>query len=188
MPFLFFCALAYTLMIYWAIPMNPGATHFFRFLVYLYLALFAAESQSLLIAALVPIFVAALALAAFANGLWMVSPGDSPPFASATSNSANPVNPAQCVQGYFIRTTSLPDFWRYSFHYMDYQTYAFDLLVRNDFVGQILPCPVQPDGTCLCPIPSSLVSQGTCAVTGNDVLQVRLSLSGLNPQSPERRC
>ncbi|GAA6021383.1 hypothetical protein JCM8202_003594 [Rhodotorula sphaerocarpa] len=155
MPFLFFCALAYTLMIYWAIPMNPGATHFFRFLVYLYLALFAAESQSLLIAALVPIFVAALALAAFANGLWM------------------------CVQGYFIRTTSLPDFWRYSFHYMDYQTYAFDLLVRNDFVGQILPCPVQPDGTCLCPIPSSLVSQGTCAVTGNDVLQ-DLDIAGIS--------
>lgn len=56
--------------------MNPGATHFFRFLLYLFLALFAAESQSLLIAALVPVFVAALALASFANGLWMVG---SPP-------------------------------------------------------------------------------------------------------------
>lgn len=54
--------------------MNPGAVHFFRFLLYLFLALFAAESQSLLIAALVPVFVAALALASFANGLWMVSP------------------------------------------------------------------------------------------------------------------
>lgn len=53
--------------------MNPGAVHFFRFLLYLFLALFAAESQSLLIAALVPVFVAALALASFANGLWMVS-------------------------------------------------------------------------------------------------------------------
>jgi hypothetical protein len=46
--------------------MNPGAVHFFRFLLYLFLALFAAESQSLLIAALVPV--------SFANGLWMVSP------------------------------------------------------------------------------------------------------------------
>lgn len=32
----------------------------------------AAESQSVLIAAIVPIFVAALALASFANGFWMV--------------------------------------------------------------------------------------------------------------------
>lgn len=56
----------------------------------------------------------------------------------------------------------------------DYQTFSFDLLVRNDFAGQILPCPIEPDGSCLCPIPSSLVSQGQCAVTGEDVLQVRL--------------
>lgn len=87
LPFLFACALVFTLIIYWAIGMNPGATHFFRFLLYLYLGLVAAESQSLLVAAAIPIFVAALAIAAFANGLWM------------------------CVQGYFIRATSLPKFW-----------------------------------------------------------------------------
>ncbi|POY71944.1 hypothetical protein BMF94_5027 [Rhodotorula taiwanensis] len=155
MPFLFFCALFYTLIIYWAIPMNPGATHFFRFLLYLFLALFAAESQSLLIAALVPVFVAALALASFANGLWM------------------------CVQGYFIRATSLPRFWYYTAHFIDYQTFSFDLLVRNDFAGQILPCPVEPNGSCLCPIPSSLVAQGQCAVTGEDVLQ-NLGIAGVS--------
>lgn len=32
----------------------------------------AAESQSILIAAIIPIFVAALALASFMNGFWMV--------------------------------------------------------------------------------------------------------------------
>jgi len=26
-----------------------------------------------------------------------------------------------CVQGYFIRARSLPRFWYYSFHWMDYQ-------------------------------------------------------------------
>ncbi|TKA52191.1 hypothetical protein B0A53_05035 [Rhodotorula sp. CCFEE 5036] len=154
-PFLFVCALCYTLIIYWAIPMNPGAVHFFRFLLYLFLALFAAESQSLLIAALVPVFVAALALASFANGLWM------------------------CVQGYFIRATSLPRFWYYTAHFIDYQTFSFDLLVRNDFAGQILPCPIEPDGSCLCPIPSSLVAQGQCAVTGEDVLQ-NLGIAGVS--------
>lgn len=100
----------------------------------------------------------------------------------------------QCVQGYFIRATSLPRFWYYTAHFIvsralllvvcvllanvgisnsqDYQTFSFDLLVRNDFAGQILPCPIEPDGSCLCPIPSSLVAQGQCAVTGEDVLQV----------------
>ncbi|GAA5983036.1 hypothetical protein JCM10908_006875 [Rhodotorula pacifica] len=157
MPFLFVCALCYTLIIYWAIPMNPGATHFFRFLLYLFLALFAAESQSLLIAAFVPVFVAALALASFANGLWM------------------------CVQGYFIRATSLPRFWYYTAHFIDYQTFSFDLLVRNDFAGQILPCPIEPNGSCLCPIPSSLIAQGQCAVTGEDVLQ-NLGIAGVSDE------
>jgi len=155
--------------------MNPGATHFFRFLLYLFLAIFAAESQSLLLATAVPIFVAALALSSFANGLWMVN------------------------MGYFIRTTSLPDFWRYTFHYIvsspppllaleplltslaraqDYQTFSFDLLVRNDFSGRTLPCGVDAAGACLCPIESSLLATtGECAISGNDVLQVRLSLS-----------
>ncbi|BGP05738.1 hypothetical protein JCM10049v2_001551 [Rhodotorula toruloides] len=146
LPFLFVCAAAFTLIIYWAIGMNPGATHFFRFLLYLYLGLVAAESQSLLVAAAIPIFVAALAIAAFANGLWM------------------------CVQGYFIRATSLPKFWYYWAHFIDYETFAFELLVRNDFVGRILTCPKGPDGSCLCPIPSSL-TPGQCAVSGEDVIQ-----------------
>ncbi|GAA6009317.1 hypothetical protein JCM10207_004348 [Rhodosporidiobolus poonsookiae] len=142
-PFLFACSLVYTLIMYWAIGMNSGAVHFFRFLVYLFLALFAAESQSMLVAAAVPIFVAALALACFANGLWM---------------------------GYFIRARSLPRFWYYSFHFMDFQKYAFELLVRNDSDGKTMPCPVDADGSCLCPIASSLVP-AQCAISGRDVLK-----------------
>ncbi|GAA5824510.1 hypothetical protein JCM3770_000105 [Rhodotorula araucariae] len=157
LPFLFACSLAYTLIIYWAIPMNPGATHFFRFLCYLFLALIAAESQSLLIATAVPIFVAALALASFANGLWM------------------------CVQGYFIRATSLPRFWYYVFHFIDYQTFSFELLVRNDFEGRVLPCAVDgATGACLCPIASSLLATtGECALSGEDVLQ-DLDIAGVS--------
>ncbi|BGP49303.1 hypothetical protein JCM10450v2_005187 [Rhodotorula kratochvilovae] len=156
-PFLFACSLVYSLIIYWAIPLNPGATHFFRFLCYLFLALVAAESQSLLIATIVPIFVAALALASFANGLWM------------------------CVQGYFIRATALPRFWYYVFHFIDYQTFSFELLVRNDFAGRVLPCGVDAaTGACLCPIASSLLAQtGECAISGADVLQ-DLDIAGVS--------
>ncbi|BGP16998.1 hypothetical protein JCM10213v2_005007 [Rhodosporidiobolus nylandii] len=152
-PFLFVCSVVFTLIIYWSVGMNAGAGHFFRFLVYLFLALFAAESQSLLVAAAVPIFVAALALASFANGLWM------------------------CVQGYFIRAASLPRFWYYTFHFIDFQKYAFELLVRNDFEGQTMPCPVV-DGSCLCPIASSLVP-AQCAISGGDVLK-NLEVSGVH--------
>jgi ABC-type multidrug transport system permease subunit len=57
---------------YWAIGLHPGATAFFRFTLFLFLGVMAAESQSILVAAVIPIFVAALALASFLNGFWMV--------------------------------------------------------------------------------------------------------------------
>lgn len=57
---------------YWAIGLHPGATAFFRFTLYLFLGVMAAESQSIFVAAAIPIFVAALALASFINGFWMV--------------------------------------------------------------------------------------------------------------------
>lgn len=79
LPFLFACAVFFSVICYWAIGLHGGATHFFKFLAFLFLALFAAESQAVLISALVPLFIAALALCAFMNGFWM------------------------CVQGYFIR-------------------------------------------------------------------------------------
>ncbi|GAA6011592.1 hypothetical protein JCM11491_004698 [Sporobolomyces phaffii] len=150
-PFLFLCSLVFALIIYWSIGMNPGATHFFRFLVYLFLALYTAESQSLLVAAIFPLFVAALAIASFANGLWM------------------------CNMGYFIRTTSLPRFWFYLVHWIDYQTYSFNLLVKNDFAGRVLECPIVA-GACSCPIPSSL-TPAQCALAGDDVVR-NLNISG----------
>ncbi|GAA5983158.1 hypothetical protein JCM5350_007901 [Sporobolomyces pararoseus] len=150
-PFLFVCSLVFSLIIYWSIGMNPGADHFFKFLVYLFLALYTAESQSLLVAAIFPLFVAALAIASFANGLWM------------------------CNMGYFIRTSSLPRFWFYVVHWIDYQTYSFNLLVKNDFAGQVLNCPVI-NGSCSCPIPSSL-TPSQCALAGDDVIR-NLNISG----------
>jgi hypothetical protein len=67
-PFLFVCCLVFSVIAYWSIGLHGGAGHFFRFLAYLFIAVYAAEAQSLLVAAFVPIFVAALALASFLNG------------------------------------------------------------------------------------------------------------------------
>ena len=61
-PFLFLITLSFCLVTYWLMHLNPSATAFFRYLCFLFLDLIAAESLVVLVAALVPIFVAALAL------------------------------------------------------------------------------------------------------------------------------
>jgi ABC-type multidrug transport system permease subunit len=72
MPYLFLCSVLFAILCYWSIGLNPGAEQFFRFLGILFLAVYTAESQSIVVAAVIPIFVAALAVASFLNGFWMV--------------------------------------------------------------------------------------------------------------------
>lgn len=64
--------------------------------MWLFLDLLAAESLVVLVSSLFPNFVVALALTAFANGLWM------------------------SVGGFLVSPTILNPFWRYVFHYIDY--------------------------------------------------------------------
>lgn len=45
LPYLFFCALLFSVICYWSIGLNPGAEQFFRFLGILFLAVYTAESQ-----------------------------------------------------------------------------------------------------------------------------------------------
>ena len=65
--------------------------------MWLFLDLIAAESLVVLMSALIPNFVVSLALVAFANGLWM------------------------SVGGFLVPKMTLNVFWRYVFHYIDYQ-------------------------------------------------------------------
>ena len=65
--------------------------------MWLFLDLVAAESLVVLVTSLFPNFVIALALVAFANGLWM------------------------SVGGFLVSPTILNPFWKYVFHYIDYQ-------------------------------------------------------------------
>ena len=64
--------------------------------MWLFLDLLAGESLVVLMASLFPNFVVALALTAFANGLWM------------------------SVGGFLVSPTILNPFWRFVFHYIDY--------------------------------------------------------------------
>lgn len=45
-PFLFACALLFSLICYWAIGLHSGGGHFFRFLAYLFLALLGMSYRS----------------------------------------------------------------------------------------------------------------------------------------------
>lgn len=70
---------------------------FFTWVMWLFLDLLAAESLVVFVSAIFPNFVIALALVAFANGLWM------------------------SVGGFLVTPTILNPFWKYVFHYIDYQ-------------------------------------------------------------------
>ncbi|KAL6305126.1 P-loop containing nucleoside triphosphate hydrolase protein [Sparassis latifolia] len=155
LPFMFICAISFSLICYWAIGLHPGATAFWRFTFFLFLATIAAESQSVLVAAILPIFVASLAVASFMNGFWM------------------------SVGGYFMQTRNLPAFWRDWAHWIDYQTFAFANLVKNDFTGLVFTCQTLADGSCQCSYASSLIAQGQCAVSGQDVLD-QLEIAGID--------
>jgi len=68
--------------------------------MWLFLDLVAAESLVVFLASIFPNFVVALALIAFANGLWM------------------------SVGGFLVSPKVLNVFWLYVFHYIDYQVGA----------------------------------------------------------------
>ena len=108
--------LLFAIVTYFLINLRPGAAPFFNYLMILYVELIAAESLVVLISAVFPIFVVALALTAFANGLWMT------------------------VGGFLVTPTVLNVFWKYTFYQIDYQRYAFVALVRNQMIGSVYTC------------------------------------------------
>jgi len=118
--------------------LRSGVVPFINYLAILYVDLIAAESLVVLISAIFPIFVVALALTAFANGLWMT------------------------VGGFMVNPTVLNVFWRYTFYQIDYQRYAFGALVRNQMYGNTYAC----GDNCECMFQTSLAAQPTCRIDG----------------------
>lgn len=87
----------FSVVAYWLVNFRSGADTFFTLVMWLFLDLLAAESLVVMIASLFPNFVVALALTAFTNGIWM------------------------SVGGFMVAPAILNVFWRYVFHYIDYQ-------------------------------------------------------------------
>lgn len=111
LPFLFLISVLFSTVAYWLMNMNPTGPAFLTWTMWLFLDLLAAESLVVLLASLFPNFVVALALIAFANGLWM------------------------SVGGFLVSMPVLNAFWKYGFHYIDYQAYVFQGMMVNEFGG-----------------------------------------------------
>lgn len=90
-------AILFSIISYWLSNFQPTAVAFFTWVMWLFLDLLAAESLVVFVSAIFPNFVISLALVAFANGLWM------------------------SVGGFLVTPTILNPFWKYVFHYIDYQ-------------------------------------------------------------------
>jgi hypothetical protein len=139
-PYLFLIALVFSVIAYWLGNFNPEASRFWTWVMWLFLDLLAAESLVVLLSSLIPIFVVALAATAFANGLWM------------------------CVNGFMVQPQTLNVFWRYVFHYIDYQAYVFRGMMVNEFGNREYDCG---EG-CACMYKSVLEDQ--CKIDGKAVL------------------
>lgn len=141
LPYLFLISIVFSTIAYWLTGFQPAADRFFTWVLLLFLDLLAAESMVFALASLLPNFVVALAVIAFANGLWM------------------------CVGGFLVSPTVLNVFWRYVFHYIDYQAYVFQGMMVNEFTGRRYGCG---DG---CQCMYEPVAAGVCEIDGVSVLE-----------------
>jgi ABC-type multidrug transport system ATPase subunit len=141
LPYLFIIVFVSSTFVYWMTNFRPTGTAFMTWVMWMYLNLIAAESLVVLMSSLFPHFVAALALTAFANGLWM---------------SCN---------GFMVTPPLLNPFYHYVFYYIDYQAYIFRGLVVNEFGYRVYTCG---DG-CQCMYDTVLKDQ--CMIDGGGVLE-----------------
>jgi len=141
---LFLIAIIFSVLVYWLSNFRPDGDAFFLFVMWLFLDLLAAEGLVVLVTNICPIFVVALAAIAFANGLWM------------------------SVDGFMVQPHTLNPFWRYVFHYIDYQAYVFQGMMVNEFGKRTYACETLPGGSCQCMYSSPLESQ--CQIAGTAVL------------------
>merc|ERR1712230_42344 len=140
LPYLFLIAVIFSVIAYWLSNFQPTAEAFFTWVMWLFLDLVAAESLVVLVSTVAPVFVIALAVTAFANGLWM------------------------SVGGSLVSPKILNVFWRYVFHYIDYQSYVFQGMMVNEFADRTYSCG---EG-CHCMYQTELASE--CRISGIGVL------------------
>lgn len=152
-------SLLFSIVSYWLSNFYPNADAFFTWVMWIFLDLVAAESLVVFVSAIFPNFVIALAVVAFANGLWM------------------------SVGGFLVPLVILNPFWKYVFHYIDYQVsgitasfsisakpcqqaYVFQGMLVNELSRRVYSC----DSNCHCMFSTDLASQ--CLIRGSGILDI----------------
>jgi ABC-type multidrug transport system ATPase subunit len=141
LPYLFIITITSSSFAYWMVNFRPDGVAFMVWIMWMYLNLVAAESLVVLMSALFPNFVGALALTAMANGIWMA------------------------CNGFMVPVIALNVFYKYVFYYINYQAYVFRGLVVNEFGFRNYTC----GDDCFCMFNSRLASE--CLIEGSGVLQ-----------------
>lgn len=139
-PFLFVTNLIFCIITFFLVNFHQTSKGFWYYVMWLFLDLIAAESLTVLLSTVFPFFVVALALTAFANGLWM------------------------SVGGFLVSEKILNVFWYYTFYWIDYQRYVFQGMMFNQFSDTIYTCGSE----CQCMYSSDLQLQ--CRIEGAAVL------------------
>ncbi|KAH8890311.1 P-loop containing nucleoside triphosphate hydrolase protein [Thozetella sp. PMI_491] len=143
LPYLFLISLVFSSITYWLSNFQPTAQAFMTSVLWLFLDLLAAEGLVVFVTSLFPNFVISLALVAFANGLWM------------------------SVDGFMVTPKILNPFYKYVFHYWDYQKYVFENMMINEFSNRSYSC-AQTSSGCQCMFQTELADE--CMIAGHGVL------------------
>ncbi|KAG9716657.1 hypothetical protein KCU73_g15576, partial [Aureobasidium melanogenum] len=61
---------------------------------------------------------------------------------------------------FMVRPADLNPFWRYVFHYIDYQSYVFEGMMVNEFAHRNYTCPTNVNGGFDCAYKTPLSAQG----------------------------
>ncbi|KAJ5240638.1 uncharacterized protein N7469_002229 [Penicillium citrinum] len=134
--------LLFSVISYWLSNFYPNVDAFFTWVMWIFLDLVTAESLVVFASSMFPNFVIALAIVAFANGLWM------------------------CVGGFLVPLGLLNPFWKYVFHYIDYQAYVFQGMLVNELARRIYSC----DANCHCMFSTDLAPH--CQIRGSGILEL----------------
>ena len=142
LPFIFIISVLFSIVTYFLCNFRLSASGFFYYVMWLFLDLIAAELMTVLVLTVFPIFVVALALTAFANGLWMA------------------------CGGFLMPENVLNVFYSKWLMYINYQKYVFQGMMFNQFPAlNVFNC----DANCHCMYTSPLQDQ--CKILGDAVLQ-----------------
>jgi ABC-type multidrug transport system ATPase subunit len=148
LPFLLSFSLLFTSVAYWLCNFRPSLVGYCTWVLWLFLDLAAAESLVVLVSSAVPVFVASLAVTAFWNGIWM------------------------CTGGFMVHGNTLNPFWRYTFHYIDYQAYVFQGMMVNEFARRTYSCATRTDEDTKCSCVYETLPTEECSVSGRHILQL----------------